>query len=317
MFYKDARSIYRVSELDAFPWLVHGFGTRIADIPSLFGHLTTLKQIHSSVCVAAGGRSGVLGEGDALLENTPGSVVAVKTADCIPILLIDERNRAVAAVHAGWRGTAARIAVRAVEAMQARFGTLPGDLHAAIGPGIGKCCFEVGPEVAAEFGGQGRGHIDLPEVGRRQLLDAGVAPKRIYASNLCTMCRADEFHSFRRDGKRPAACIRSPAFTSGTLKIEAIDVHLDLSAMRTRSSSGLYGMPELRGKAAAGSARGCSSAAGSPAANSAGGSSATAGLLSSAAAPPDRPADLASDDSLRLRFPRNRLRHLLARRVYA
>ena len=76
--------------------------------------------------MAAGGRGGVLGEGDALLEDTPGSVVAVKTADCLPILLVDERHRAVAAVHAGWRGTVAGIAQRAVEAMGAQFGSLRG-----------------------------------------------------------------------------------------------------------------------------------------------------------------------------------------------
>ncbi len=201
MFYRDPENIYRVTELDRLPWLVHGFGTRLSDIPAHFAQLATLKQIHSSSCVAAEGRSGILGEGDALLENLPGSVVAVKTADCIPILLVDERSRAVAAVHAGWRGTAARIAAGAVASMTARFGTRPEDLHAAIGPGIGKCCYEVGPEVAAQFGGQGRGHIDLADANRRQLEESGVTPQRIYASNLCTMCRSEEFDSFRRDPK--------------------------------------------------------------------------------------------------------------------
>jgi YfiH family protein len=199
VFYRDAQQIYRVSELDVLPWLVHGFGTRLADIPAQFAQLATLKQIHSSSCVTAEGRSGTLGEGDALLENTPGSVVAVKTADCIPILLIDERLQAVAAVHAGWRGTAARIAAGAANAMRQRFGTRAADLHAAIGPGIGKCCYEVGPEVAAQFGGQGRAHVDLAGENRRQLEEIGVTPARIYASNLCTMCRGEEFHSFRRD----------------------------------------------------------------------------------------------------------------------
>ena len=178
---------------------MHGFGTRRVDIPARFRNLATLTQTHSSRCVPAGGRPGVVGHGDALLENAPGSVVAVKTADCIPILLVDSRQRAVAAVHAGWRGTAAGIARRAVEAMRERFGTLPADLHAAIGPGIGKCCYEVGPEVAARFGEPGRAHIDLAEANRRQLLDAAVTPERIYASNLCTMCRPEEFYSFRRD----------------------------------------------------------------------------------------------------------------------
>jgi YfiH family protein len=199
VFYKDPQQVYRVRELDSLAWLVHGFGTRLADIPERFSQLATLKQIHSATCVPASGRSGVLGQGDALLEDTVGSVVAVKTADCIPILLIDDRHRAVAAVHAGWRGTVARIVERAIEGMRGRFGTLPVEIHAAIGPGIGKCCFEVGPEVAAEFRGQGRAHIDLPEANRRQLMDAGVTPERIYTSNLCTKCRPEEFHSFRRD----------------------------------------------------------------------------------------------------------------------
>jgi len=199
VFYQDSRRIYRVTQLDALPWLVHGFGTRLARVPALFANLATLRQVHSATCVPAAGRCGALGEGDALLENTPGSVVAVQTADCLPILLVDDRRRAVAAVHAGWRGTVAGIAQRAVEAMRAQFGSLPEDLHAAIGPGIGPCCYEVGPQVAAQFGRQGRAHVDLAEANRRQLIDAGVTPERIYASNLCTMCRAEEFHSFRRD----------------------------------------------------------------------------------------------------------------------
>jgi YfiH family protein len=203
-FDKGADQIYRVRELEVLPWLVHGFGTRSADIPGLFANLATLKQIHSSTCLPAGGRAGLIGEGDALLEDAPGAVVAVKTADCIPILLVDQRRRAVAAVHAGWRGTVAGIARRAVEAMRERFGTDAGDVHAAMGPGIGACCFEVGPEVAAEFGGagrvhNGRVHIDLAAENRRRLLEAGVTDQRIYASNLCTKCLASDFHSFRRD----------------------------------------------------------------------------------------------------------------------
>jgi len=224
-FDRGADQIYRVRELEAFPWLVHGFGTRNADIPGLFANLATLKQIHSATCLPADGRAGLIGEGDALLEDAPGAVIAVRTADCMPILLVDERRRAVAAVHAGWRGTVASIARRAVEAMRERFGTEAGDVHAAIGPGIGVCCFEVGPEVAAEFGlgdvGNGVGgdvaerserlgtsqamgprhrvHIDLAGENRRQLLEAGVTGERIYASNLCTKCRSGDFHSFRRD----------------------------------------------------------------------------------------------------------------------
>jgi YfiH family protein len=199
VFYLASDQTYRVSELDALPWLLHGFGTRLSDIPGKFAQLATLKQIHSSSCVGAEGRAGILGEGDALLENAPGAVVAVKTADCIPVLLVDDRNRAVAAVHAGWRGTAARIVESAAAEMALRFGTAPRDLHAAIGPGIGACCYEVGPEVRERFGGQGRGPLDLTAENMRQLEQAGVTRSKIYASNLCTMCRIGEFHSFRRD----------------------------------------------------------------------------------------------------------------------
>jgi YfiH family protein len=197
--YRDPGHTYHVAEWDAFPWLLHGFGTRHSDIPERFAHLATVKQIHSAECVAAEGRRGLLGPGDALVEHTPGSVIAVKTADCVPILLVDERLRAVAAVHAGWRGTAARIVEHAVATMRRAFGSEPADLHAAIGPAIGACCYEVGPEVREQFGGQGRGPLDLTAQNILQLKNCGVTRSRIHASNLCTMCHGEEFHSFRRD----------------------------------------------------------------------------------------------------------------------
>jgi polyphenol oxidase len=198
VFYKDSQHIYRVPELEVFPWLDHGFGTRHSPELARYPMLATLHQIHSDICVAARGRTGQLGDGDALLENAPGHRVAVKTADCIPILLVDEDRRAVAAVHAGWRGTVSGIITRAVGAMAAEFGTSPARLHAAIGPGIGNCCYEVGPEVAAQFGQQGPCHIDLADANRRQLLHAGIAAERIYTAHLCTKC-GDDFHSYRRD----------------------------------------------------------------------------------------------------------------------
>lgn len=203
MFYKDSHEVYRVAELDELPWLVHGFGTRRAEARA---NLTTLKQVHSSMCVFAGGRTGVLGEGDALLENTPGCAVAVKTADCLPILLVDRGHRAVAAVHAGWRGTVAEVVRHAVEHMRREFGSAPSDLDAAIGPGIGLCCYEVGADVAGHFpqtrvgaGSDGRAYVDLAAANRQQLLASGLDGARIYTAGLCTMCLAQEFHSYRRD----------------------------------------------------------------------------------------------------------------------
>lgn len=202
MFYRDPRNIYRARPLDQFPWLVHGFGTRRS--PDLLRDptLATLHQIHSDICVAARGQAGVLGEGDALVENTHGRLVGVKTADCLPVLMVDEKNRAVAAVHAGWRGTAAGVMRAAVRKMQEEFGSIPANLHAACGPSIGECCYEVGPEVAAHFGRTGRCRIDLARINRSQLLDAGIAASRIYLAGLCTMCGEEDFYSWRRDKER-------------------------------------------------------------------------------------------------------------------
>jgi polyphenol oxidase len=200
VFYKDSQNIYRVKTLEAFDWLVHGFGTRWSNSFGSCGNLATLHQIHSDIVIEAGGRSGPLGEGDALIENTPGRLIAVKTADCIPILVVDPRQRAVAAVHAGWRGTVQGIAARAVQDMQKRFSSRPEDLLVAIGPGIGKCCYEVGPEVAGQFAefADSHRHVDLSSANRNQVAGCGVPLDQIYAADLCTLCNSD-FHSFRRD----------------------------------------------------------------------------------------------------------------------
>jgi YfiH family protein len=202
VFYRDSQNIYRARPLERFPWLEHGFGTRHAPDLTHNPRLATLHQIHSDICVPARGRTGLLGDGDALLESMPGHLVAVKTADCIPILLVDEEHRAVAAVHAGWRGTVRGIVQHAVRGMLEEFGTRPAQVHAAIGPGIGKCCYEVGAEVAAQFGEAGPCHIDLVEANRRQLAKAGVPDPQIYVARLCTKCGAGDFHSYRRDKER-------------------------------------------------------------------------------------------------------------------
>jgi purine-nucleoside/S-methyl-5'-thioadenosine phosphorylase / adenosine deaminase len=197
VFYLDPLDNYRLPELDQFEWLVYGFGTRRSPPPPV--SLATLRQIHSDIVVPAEGRTGCLGEGDALVSNTPGRTVAVKTADCVPILLVDAANRTVAAVHAGWRGTVRQIARQAAEAMRRDFDTRVRNLHVAIGPAIGGCCYEVGPEVAAEFGRSGRACIDLAAVNRQQLIGAGVPGKQIYSAGLCTLCRGDDFWSYRRE----------------------------------------------------------------------------------------------------------------------
>ena len=206
MFYKDSENVYRVRPLDAFDWLVHGFGTRLSNNLGKCRNIATLHQIHSDSVIAAEGRSGCLGDGDALIENTPGVLVAVKTADCIPLLIVDPRNRAVAAVHAGWRGTVRNIAARAIAELHSKFASRAEDLHVAIGPGIGKCCYEVGTDVALQFREYDDAlrditepvHLDLAAVNHRQITGAGVPSAQIYTAGLCTMCHT-EFHSYRRD----------------------------------------------------------------------------------------------------------------------
>lgn len=203
MFYKDPHGVYRARAFDRFDWLEHGFGTRTAAVPA---NLITLHQVHSTTTIHADARCGLIGEGDALIAASPGQVVAVKTADCLPVLLVDARRRRVAAVHSGWRGAAERIAPRTLAAMGAR----PEDVHAALGPAIGPCCFEVGPEVAGRFREffpertdlDRQTTIDLAEANRRQLIAAGVPASQIHGAELCTVCRGADFFSWRRDRQR-------------------------------------------------------------------------------------------------------------------
>ena len=186
----------RSSLLSELPWIDHGFGTR-ADVVSQ-QDMASLKQIHSAMVLEAE-LAGLAGEGDALVTSSASLAVSVRTADCYPILLADTRNFAVAAVHAGWRGTAARIVVKTMEQMRARFGTDPSDLRVAIGPGIGGCCYQVGIEVARQFGLESAGKIDLAEMNHRLLVENGVVAGRIDVLGGCTQCDAQLFHSFRRD----------------------------------------------------------------------------------------------------------------------
>lgn len=169
-----------------------------------------LKQVHSNwVKSVLDSAAGSAGEGDALITDRPGALLSVRTADCLPILIADPTHHAVAAVHAGWRGTAAEIGPATLVAMSGQFGTRAEDVLVAIGPGIGPCCFEVGPEVGSEFERffperndlRVRTRIDLAEANRRQFASAGVPAAQIELLRLCTRCLVEEFHSYRRDGK--------------------------------------------------------------------------------------------------------------------
>jgi len=149
---------------------------------------------------------------DALISDRSNILLAVKTADCVPILIGDPRMGALAAVHAGWRGTVAAIASHSVKRMVREYATRPADLRVAIGPAAGACCYEVGSEVIDAFKGRfpdsadlfkptrvGHAFIDLYKANRNQLVSLGVAEERIHTSPLCTMCRTDLFFSYRRE----------------------------------------------------------------------------------------------------------------------
>jgi len=202
--------------------------------------LVTLRQFHSDVIHVAAAPEAEAANADALITSSPGLLLGVQTADCVPILLADTKNHVVAAIHAGWRGTLARIAVKTLGQMRMEFGTRPRDVVAALGPAIGRCCYEVGPEVAQAFAAQfppaaewfdgpfeqlahgeeplwlpwltmmPPGHVpppprvqlDLRASNRWQLMDAGVPEKQIGVSDLCTACRADLLFSYRREGAK-------------------------------------------------------------------------------------------------------------------
>ena len=194
----DSGNVFRAPILDALPWLDHGFGTRLSSEWPSKDRLAWVKQIHSDRVLLAD-QAGALGEGDALISNTPGVTLSVRTADCLPILMADPLNRAVAAVHAGWRGVVQEIVPKTIAEMQRRFGTLPQNLVIAIGPGIGPCCFEVGSEVAVQFGLTGRVKIDLIETILRQLRRNGGTMGQVATANECTKCHPELYESYRRD----------------------------------------------------------------------------------------------------------------------
>lgn len=201
--------------------------------------MVTLHQIHSGIVLRVNTLRRAADSGfakaDGVMTSKQGLLLAIQTADCIPILVADRRQRAVAAFHAGWRGTLKRIVERGVGQMRLEFASRPEDLVAAIGPGIGQCCYVVGEEVRDEFESQfsygeelfreignsdpvkekyplsfltapppGHGnpalHLDLVEANRRQLLDAGLNANAISTIPDCTSCHTGRYFSYRAEG---------------------------------------------------------------------------------------------------------------------
>jgi len=270
---KARLTILHSENLVSIPWLVHGFSTRVGGFSRVYGGntlnlgftkqdsrravernraaflqqlgvrsgkkewpLVTLRQIHSDLihCVSDLPKEPLVGDG--LITRVPGILIGIQTADCLPIVLVDTKQRAVGVFHAGWRGTVKRIVEKGVGEMRRWLGTLPKNVKAAIGPGIHSCCYDVGPEVRQQFESQfayaedlfreikesdpvrekypllfltarAPGHSELPtkifldlvEANRRQLIDAGVSSKNISASPLCTACRPDLLFSYRAE----------------------------------------------------------------------------------------------------------------------
>jgi YfiH family protein len=261
--------LLQIPSLSKLPWLIHAFSTAPGGISPLENEtvlnlgftdwdtrenvqenrrrfqtaagapdfpLVTLKQFHSDVIHLFDTPSPDARRGDASITNRPNLLLAIQTADCVPILLVDPKKRAIAAIHAGWRGTLARIAAKTIGKMQMHFGTNPRDLLAAIGPSIGPCCYEVGTEVATQFLSQfpdAPGYFDefrtgdepnpiqwlnmmppghqpppkgvllhLRKANRSQLLAAGLRPQNIHTIDLCTACRPDLLFSYRKQGPK-------------------------------------------------------------------------------------------------------------------
>ncbi|MDR3746817.1 MAG: peptidoglycan editing factor PgeF [Acidobacteriota bacterium] len=266
--------ILRSPSLSDLSWLVHGFSTRPGGHSTCYGGrslnlgftpqdardnvernraiflrslgaadddgkswpLVQMKQIHSAITHRVNAAPREVLTGDGLITNAPGLLLAVKTADCTPILVVDVKRRVVGVFHAGWRGTAPRVVEKGIGEMRRQFGSLPRDLRAVIGPSIRSCCYSVGAEVQAEFESQftyaadlfeevfdanalhvrypllflnqrapGHGdlgpeiHLDLVKANRRQMEDAGVREQNISVVDGCTACDRARFFSHRAE----------------------------------------------------------------------------------------------------------------------
>jgi YfiH family protein len=270
---KKIPQLLRSPRLSQLPWLVHAFSTRQGGVSRPYGGnalnlgftahdsrtavlrnrelflnnlsaangrktwpLISMRQIHSDLIHPVSTLSETALVGDGLVTDSPGLLLAVQTADCLPVILVDPQHRAVGVFHAGWRGTLRRIVQKGVGEMRRYFASDPRKLLAAIGPGVHACCYDVGEEVRSRFEMQfgyasslfrevkesdpvrekypllfltarAPGHSELPvklfldlvEANRRQLLDAGVPARNIDASSPCTACHPELLFSYRAE----------------------------------------------------------------------------------------------------------------------
>ena len=164
--------------------------------------LALLNQVHGDTVIHVT-QPGIIPNADALVTNTPNLLLVIQTADCVPLLFYDPVQKAVGAAHAGWRGTKLNIAGKTVQFMINHFHSDPSNILAFIGPSIGPCCFEVGDEVLTEFDSKyhtSKNTINLWQVNKDQLLDAGLSSDNIEVSHLCTVCHQSYFFSHRGSG---------------------------------------------------------------------------------------------------------------------
>lgn len=193
----------------------HGFSLKTGNDQEYEGEAgfsrppVTIRQVHGNAVIRIDRVPEEILEGDALITNQPNLPIGVRTADCVPILIEDRKTGAIAAVHAGWKGTAKRIVQVAIEALMQEYGSRPEDLGASIGPAIGGCCYEIGPEVAEaleKLPGQetcltkrdGKIYADLKALNSFQLKELGVT--EIEQTEHCTRCNEELFYSYRRNG---------------------------------------------------------------------------------------------------------------------
>ena len=268
---KPKLQLLHSEKLAKLPWLIHAFSTRHGGVSCVYGGnalnlgftkqdtraavernralfmkelgvanastmFITLRQIHSDLIHRVESPPEHSLSGDGLITNTPGLLLAILTADCLPVIVVDKKNRAVGIFHAGWRGTVKRIVEKGVGEMHRYFGSDPRNMIAVIGPSVQSCCYQVGEEVRQKFEAQfayaaelfrevkesdpvrekypmlflsarAPGHTELPvnifldlvEANRRQLIDAGVPAKNIDASSPCTACHTDLLFSHRAE----------------------------------------------------------------------------------------------------------------------
>lgn len=223
---KDFKKVRYISlkRLEEFPFLTHGFSCRLNGNKDLFykalnvfeDKVVFLKQIHSHhiliIHKEVDFNPSQSFEGDAIITDQPGLPIAVRTADCLPIILFDQRKKTIAIIHAGRRGTFLGITKRVVEKLREEFDSDPADILAGMGPSIKSCCYEVKKDVTEvlkrEFSNwkryiketQDKKHsLDLDLMNSDQLRGEGVPEKNIINAGLCTCCHRKGFYSYRRD----------------------------------------------------------------------------------------------------------------------